>query len=86
VKELIGVDQEVGGDGAKVKAGVGVEGDQLKVELAATYPLAKVVDPLMKVVDGLVDKLEQFIPGDQKALATTLKAEAREELVKLLSE
>lgn len=86
MKQIIGIDQEVGGDGAKVKAAVGVEADQLKIELAATYPLSKVVDPAMKVIDGVVDKIEQFIPGDQKALAETLKKEAREELVKLLSE
>lgn len=86
MKELIGVDQEVGGDGGKVKAALGVEADQLKLELAATFPIAKIVEPAMKVVDGLVDKLEQFIPGDQKALAETLKKEAREELVKLLAE
>lgn len=86
MKQIVGIDQEVGGDGAKVKAGVGVEGDQLKIELSATYPLAKVVEPAMKVVGNLVDKIEQFIPGDQKALAETLKKEAQEELVKLLAE
>ena len=86
MKQIVGIDQEVGGDGAKVKAGVGVEGDQPKIEVAATYPLEKVVDPAMKVIGTLVDKIEQFIPGDQKALAETLKKEAKDELVKLLSE
>jgi hypothetical protein len=86
MKEFVKIDQAVGGDGAKVKAALGVEKDQLKLELSATYPIEKVIDPAMKVVDNLLDKVEQWIPGDQKDMANQFKKEARQELVKLLSE
>ena len=86
MKDLVGFDQEIGGDGAKVKGSLGIEMDQMKLQVAVTYPIAKVIEPVMKVLDGLVDQVEQLIPGDQVALAQGLKNQAREELVKLLSE
>lgn len=86
MKDFVRYDKEIGGDGAHASGAVGVAGDKLRLEFAGEMPLSKIVDPAMKVVDGLVDKLEQWIPGDQKAVATQLKAEARAELVKVLSE
>jgi len=86
MKELVKFEKEVGGDGAKAAGVIKVEGDQLKATVEIGMPLSKVVEPVMTQFDKLVDKLEALIPGDQKAMAATLKAEAREELVKLLSE
>lgn len=86
MKDLVKFDQEIGGDGAKAGGSIGIEADQLKAVVSVTYPIAKVIEPVMKVLDGLVDKIEQLIPGDQVAIAQGLKDQARAEIVKLLSE
>lgn len=86
MKNLVDFDKEIGSDGAKAVGALGVDGESLKFEVGVTYPIAKVIDPVMKVVDGLIDKVEKLIPGDQTGVAAKLKAEAREEMVKLLSE
>lgn len=75
------VEKDIGGDGAQV--GVYVDPTHLSVQVK--YPLEKIVDPIGKLLDKAVDKVEQWIPGDQKPLAEKLKAELREELVDLLA-
>lgn len=86
MKVLAKFEQPIGADGGKAGGALGVEGDQLKVEISATYPLAKVIDPVMGVVDDMVDKLEKLIPGDQLAMAAQIKLDARAAIVKALSE
>lgn len=86
MKDLVKFDQEIGGDGAKAAGGLGVSGSEIKLHVEVTYPIAKVIDPVMKKVDWLVDELEKLIPGDQKAIAGVLKAQAREEILKVLAE
>lgn len=86
MRELFKFEKEVGTDGAKVAGAVGVEESTLKVQLTAEYPLAKIINPVMVEVDQLVDKLEKLIPGDQSAMATQAKADARAAIVKAISE
>lgn len=86
MKQIVGIDQEIGGDGAKLNAQLGVEASNLKLELSVTYPLEQVLTPVNTVIDNLIDKVEALIPGDQKALAEGLKTDAKAQLVKLLSE
>lgn len=87
MKKIVAIDQEFGGDGGKVAGAFGVEGDQLRAEVAVTYPLEKVVEPACRAVDNLLDKIEAAIPGDwDKPMIEKLKGEYRSELVKLLSE
>lgn len=86
MKELVKFEQEFGGDGAKAKGQLGVDGDALALAISVSYPIAKIIEPAVKVIDDLVDKLEQLIPGDQSVLAAKAKADAREALVKALSE
>lgn len=86
MKIIVGFDQAVGGDGAKVKGSLGIDGSDLALDMKAVYPLDKLVDPAMKAVDALIDKVEEWIPGDQKAMAESLKVEFRADLVKYLSE
>lgn len=76
------VTKEIGGDGAAAELLIG-EG---KLAVQVSYPLEKIVEPLTSVVDKVVDKLEQFIPGDQTGLAAQIKADARKELAELLAE
>lgn len=78
-KEIIGKD--FGGDGAHVALGV----EEDKMYLKVTLPLSKVVEPCSMVIDQLIDKLEKIIPGDQLAMAAQAKADAKAQLVKLLS-
>ena len=75
------VEKEIGGDGAK--AGLYVEDAALALKV--TYPIAKIVEPLAKIGDKAIDKVEQWIPGDQKDLAANLKAEMREEIAELFA-
>lgn len=86
MKKVVSFEQALGGDGGKVGGAVGIEGDQLKAELSVTYPIEKVVEPALKVVDDLVDKLEKLIPGDQTAMAAKAKADARAALVAMIVE
>lgn len=87
MKDLVKIEQGLGDGAAQVKAAFGVEGQNLKVEASITYPIAKVVEPATKAVDGLLDKLKKAIPGDwDDALIEKFKEEYKEELVKLLAE
>jgi hypothetical protein len=76
------VEQAIGGDGAKAGAYI----DNGNLELRVAYPLAKVVEPVNKIIDTAIDKLEATIPGDwDKALLEPIRAEAKAALVALLS-
>lgn len=86
MKKLVGIDQSFGGDGAHLKAELGVEGANLRALVAVDYPLEKVLNPIFVGVDKAVDALEGVIPGDQKAIAEQLKAKIREEALKYVSE
>lgn len=76
------ITKEIGSDGAAAELLVG-EG---KLAIQVSYPLEKIIEPLTSIVDKVVDKLEQFIPGDQTGLAQDLKNSARKELAELLAE
>lgn len=86
MKTIVEHAADLGGQGAKATFKLGVEGANLKAEVSALYPIEKIVDKAMPVIDGLVDKIEQLIPGDQTKYAAELKADAKAQLVKLLSE
>lgn len=87
MKKLASFDSKIGGDGGLVGGAFGVEGDQLKAELTVTFPIEKLIHPLTKSVDGLLDKLEKAIPGDwDKPLIEKLKDDYKKELVKLLTQ
>ncbi len=76
-------EKEIGGDGLMV--GLYVEGD--KLVLKQTYPLAKVLQPVTDVIDKGLDGLEKIIPGDwDKPMIESAKAEAKTQLIKILSE
>jgi hypothetical protein len=86
MKEFFKVEQELGAEG-KVSAALGAEDQHFKVELSASYPIAKVVEPATKALDGALDKLEQLIPGDwDKAIIADVKREYKEKLVELLTQ
>lgn len=90
MKKLVGYDHDFGGGDVKGAAGaqLGIEGSDIiaDVHVKARVPIAIVAQPAFKVIDQLVDKIEAWIPGDQTAIAAGLKADARAQLVKLLSE
>lgn len=79
------IEKEIGESGVKVAAKLGVEAEYLKAEVAVTFPVAKIIEPATKAVDGLLDKLETAIPGQwDKPYIEKLKAEYKEELIKLI--
>lgn len=87
MKKIVGIEQEIGGDGGKFSGAFGVEGQNLKLELAATYPIAKVLEPATKAVDSLLDKVKAAVPGTwDDALIDKFKEEYKKELVELLAE
>lgn len=87
MKSIAKFEQSVGGDGAKVSGQVGVENKDLKIEIAATYPIEKIVSPATKALDSALDKLEKAIPGDwDKPLIAKIKEDYKTELVNLLAE
>lgn len=86
MKELASFEQGIGGDGGKLQGKLGVEGADLTAQINVKYPIEKVVEPVLKVVDGLVDKLEALIPGDQKKRAEQAKLDARAAIVKAITE
>lgn len=87
MKSLVSIDKEVGGDGALVSAALGVRLTNLVAQVEVTYPIEKIIEPATKALDKLLDKLEKVIPGDwDKPLIEKVKAEYKEELLKLLAE
>lgn len=87
MKTIISTEKELGGDGAQVKAALGVEAANLKVEVAVTYPIEKVLEPATTALNDALDKLEKLIPGDwDKPLIEKVKVEFKEKLVALLAE
>lgn len=90
MKKIVGIDNDFGGGDIKgnVGASLSIEGSDLvaDVSVKAKYPLAKVVDPAKKAVRVILDKLDRFIPGDQKGIAQELENEFGDLLVKYLSE
>lgn len=87
MKDIVKIEQGIGGDGAMIKGSLGVEESNIKLEIGVTYPIEKIVAPATKAVDNLLEKLEKAIPGDwDKPILEKAKAEFKEELIKLLSE
>lgn len=87
MKDLYKYENPLGGDGGQVKAALGVEEKALKIKAEVSYPLEKVIEPVTKVVDGMLDKLEQLIPGDwDKAIIESLKVEYKAKIVEAISE
>lgn len=86
MKDLVKFEKEIGGDGAKASGSLSVDASVIQASVVVSYPIAKVVEPILKAGDQLVDKLEALIPGDQKLVAAQLKQELREEVMKLIQE
>lgn len=83
-KELA-ITRPLGTDG-NFKASLSVVGDQIEANVKVQYPVMKLVEPIMGVADSLVDKLEQLIPGDQKAMAQAAKADFRAAILKAIQD
>lgn len=77
------VEKAIGGDGAK--ASLVIEGGSLQA--VVSYPIAGLVDGVVKQLDPLKAKLEALIPGDwENPLVDKAFAEIKDQLTKLLSE
>ena len=87
MKELYEVSEKIGSDGFEIAGVIGVEGENLALVIKASYPLEMVLAPATKALDGLLDKIEELIPGNlEKPFIEKIKAEYKEQLVKLLAE
>lgn len=87
MKEIIKHEADLGGNGGKFSAGLGVDGQDLVAQIQAKMPIAKIVEPATKAFDSAMDKLEKLIPGDwDKPHIEAVKKEFAEQLVKLLAE
>lgn len=85
MKKIVGHEQALG-DAGKVEASLGVKETNLRLEVAAEYPIVKIIEPATRALDSALDKLEQLIPGDwDKPHIEKVKAEYKTELAKLLA-
>ena len=83
-KEIAAYETKMGAEG-KLKAALGIEEENLTVEVKASYPLQKVVEPATQAVDNLLTKLEKAIPGDwDKPIIDKFKEEYKKDLIKLI--
>lgn len=87
MKQLASYSQQLGERGS-AQGAVGVDGSDLvaKVSVEYRHPIDDLVKRVQGPADALIDKIEQWIPGDQKAEADRLKAEFRAQVVKAISE
>lgn len=87
MKEIVKFDKALGDSGAKASGGLVVKDGSLTAQIEVSYPVIKIVEPVTKVLDKAIDKLEALIPGDwDKALLENVKKEYKEELAKLIAE
>ena len=85
MKNIVSHEQGIG-DAGRVEVALGVRETNLRLQVAAEYPLVKVIEPATKALDSTLDKLEKLIPGDwDKPMIEKVKAEYKEELAKLLA-
>lgn len=80
MKEIVSA--PIGGDGGK--ASVVIEKGMVVAKVE--YPVVKVLEPVVSAANSAIDKLEELIPGDQKAAAQLIKAKFKEELDKAVAE
>lgn len=86
MKEIAKVEQEIGGDGGKAVAAIGLEGPFLKAEISVSYPVMKLVEPATLAIDNALAVLEKNIPGEwDKPFIEQFKVQYKAELQKLLS-
>lgn len=87
MKTIIEKEMEVGGDGAKASGGFYVEEGMLKAKAEIMYPIAKVVDAVVKPLDPLKEKLKALIPGDwDNPYIDKAFDDAKQAIAKMLSE
>lgn len=86
MKKIIGFENSVGDSGGTVGGELGVEGSNVKAELHALFPIAKILAPVEGVVRSGLAKIDAIIPGDQKALFDQMSKDLMEQLAKVLSE
>lgn len=87
MKEFVSTEQNIGGDGGKVKAAIGIEGEDFKVKAEISYPAQKVIEPATKAFDNVLDKIKKAIPGTwDDAMIDKFKAEYKMELIKYMNE
>ncbi len=73
----------MGTDGGMIGAYIG-EG---KMQVTASYPVVKIMEPMMAPIDNAFKMLEDTIPGDwDVALLEPIKEGLKAEIIKLLSE
>lgn len=87
MKQLAAYSQQLGERGS-AQGMVGVEGSDLvaKVSVEYRHPIDDLVQRVQGPANALIDKIEQWIPGDQKEEAEKLKSEFRAQIVKAISE
>lgn len=77
------IKEKIGGDGAE--AALVVEAGMLRAQVS--YPIAPLVDAVVKPVDKLKEELKKLIPGNwDDPIIDGLFSGAKAELTKLLSE
>lgn len=86
MKVLGQIEQNIGGDGAKIKGALAVKEQNLEASVVIAYPVAKIIEPATSLFDSALDKLEKMIPGSwDKPMIDAFKAQYKADLIAALT-
>lgn len=85
-KEILNKSQAIGGDGAMVSEKLVLDEQALKLQIEVSYPSAKLLSPVMGVLDGAKEKIKSAIPGNyEDAIVDGLIDGLKAEILKVLT-
>lgn len=87
MKPILSHAQDIGTDGAKIIAELGVVGLDLAFTTRVSYPIQKLIEPAQKALDSALDALAAKIPGTwDDAIFAGLKADFQAKIVQAILE
>lgn len=86
MKVLGQIEQNIGGDGAKIKGALALKEQNLEASVVIAYPVEKIIQPATQLFDSALDKLEKMIPGNwDKPMIDAFKAQYKADLIAALT-
>lgn len=80
------IEQNIGGDGAKIKGALALKDQNLEASVVIAYPVEKIIKPATELFESALDKLEKIIPGNwDKPMIDAFKAQYKADLIAALT-